>query len=118
MRASGAKAQHAQKAAAKARKPAGARAASQSKKPTTRRESLDRVLSDAALLERLTLFELAARRGTTTTGDPELDAKIAAFDRASQLQAEAQREMNVLREMMMEQRKKDDENLKAWIRMI
>jgi hypothetical protein len=110
---------HRAQAAAKAHRPAAHRStAAAGKKPAAARTSTDRAETEQQILDRLAALELAVARRGASTGDPDLDAQIAAFDRATQQQAESQRQMNVLREMMMEQRKRDEENLKKWIAMI
>ena len=50
--------------------------------------------------------------------DARLDRLRSDFDFAQQQRAEFLREMNILRDMAMEQRKKDDELLKKWIALI
>ena len=47
-----------------------------------------------------------------------LDRQQARFDYELAERAELQREMNALRALEMEQLKRDDENLKEWIRLI
>ena len=50
--------------------------------------------------------------------DARLDGLRSEFDYSQQQRAEFLREMNILRDMAMEQRKKDDELIKKWIAMI
>jgi hypothetical protein len=50
--------------------------------------------------------------------DPQLQQQRAEFDTIARYQAEMYRELNVLRDMMLEQMKHDDEYLKAMIRLI
>jgi hypothetical protein len=50
--------------------------------------------------------------------DPALQQQRAEFDMIARYQAEMYRELNVLRDMMLEQMKHDDEYLKAMIRLI
>ncbi len=65
---------------------------------------------DAALAEALAKV--------STPADQELAKQQAEFDRMLALKAEQQREANAIRDMAMEQLKKDDEVLKKWIAMI
>ncbi len=65
----------------------------------------------------------AARSGKTDeepppADDPALQRQRAEFDTIARYQAEMYRELNVLRDMMLEQMKHDDEYLKAMIRLI
>jgi hypothetical protein len=50
--------------------------------------------------------------------DVALLAQQAAFDRMMQLRAELQREANAMRELAMEQVKRDDQLMNAWIKLI
>ena len=50
--------------------------------------------------------------------DARLDRLRSDFDYSQQQRAEFLREMNILRDMAMEQRKKDDELIKKWIALI
>jgi len=50
--------------------------------------------------------------------DPALEQQHAEFDMIARYQAEMYRELNMLRDMMLEQMKHDDEYLKAMIRLI
>jgi hypothetical protein len=119
MRPNGVKAQHALRAAAKPHRPPATRPVAAAKKAAAAPPATDdRVQSALDTLDRLTAYDLAVRGAGGSTGDPALDARIAAFDQSAALQAEMQREMNVLREMAMEQRKRDDEILKKWIALI
>ncbi|GAC1538882.1 MAG: hypothetical protein NVS2B17_13420 [Candidatus Velthaea sp.] len=53
-----------------------------------------------------------------TADDAALDAERQAFEFALKVQAEREREMNALRDLAMEQVKRDDEVLKKWIALI
>jgi len=53
-----------------------------------------------------------------TAGDAALDAEREAFEFALKVQAEHERELNALRDLAMEQVKRDDETLKKWIALI
>ena len=50
--------------------------------------------------------------------EARLDRFRSDFDFTQQQRAEFLREMNILRDMAMEQRKKDDEQIKKWIALI
>ena len=50
--------------------------------------------------------------------DLALLAQQAAFDRMMQLRAELQREANALRDLAMEQVKRDDSVMSQWIKLI
>ncbi len=50
--------------------------------------------------------------------ETRLDRLRSDFDFTQQQRAEFLREMNILRDMAMEQRKKDDETIKKWIALI
>ena len=50
--------------------------------------------------------------------DVALIAEQAAFDRMMQLRAELQREANALRDLAMEQVKRDDSVMSQWIKLI
>ncbi len=50
--------------------------------------------------------------------EARLDRMRSDFDFAQQMRTEFLREMNILRDMAMEQRKKDDELIKKWIALI
>ncbi len=50
--------------------------------------------------------------------DPDLIQQQQAFDQLMLARAEQQREANVIRDMMTEQLKRDEEVLKKWIEMI
>ena len=58
--------------------------------------------------------------GTPPVGpeDVALLAQQAAFDRMMQLRAELQREANALRDLAMEQVKRDDSVMSQWIKLI
>lgn len=60
----------------------------------------------------------AAKRGPDEPEDPAVQAQHADFDMRMDEQAELEREANVLRDMMLEQLKNDDEALKKYIAMI
>ncbi|HTW83646.1 MAG TPA: hypothetical protein VMD91_06235 [Candidatus Sulfotelmatobacter sp.] len=53
-----------------------------------------------------------------TTDDADLIERQAAFDRFMQMRAELDREANALRELAMEQIKRDDSIMNAWIKLI
>jgi hypothetical protein len=59
-----------------------------------------------------------ARRLKDQDRQTEIDRIHAGFDADAAERAEYQREMNVLRDMAMEQQKHDDEILKKWIALI
>jgi hypothetical protein len=59
-----------------------------------------------------------ARRLKDQDRQSEIDRIHAGFDADAAERAEYQREMNVLRDMAMEQQKHDDEILKKWIALI
>jgi hypothetical protein len=64
---------------------------------------------------------MAVRSSARTAKPPASDAvaaQQAQFDEEMEERAELQREANVLRDMMLEQLKADDEALKKWIAMI
>jgi hypothetical protein len=64
---------------------------------------------------------MAVRSSPRTAKPPANDAlaaQQAQFDEEMEERAELQREANVLRDMMLEQLKADDEALKKWIAMI
>jgi hypothetical protein len=50
--------------------------------------------------------------------DVALIGQQAAFDRMMQLRAELQREANALRDLAMEQVKRDDQVMNTWIKLI
>jgi len=50
--------------------------------------------------------------------DVALLAQQAAFNRMMQLRAELQREANAMRDLAMEQVKRDDQLMNAWIKLI
>jgi hypothetical protein len=55
---------------------------------------------------------------TPPPADPDLIQQQQAFDQLMLAKAEQQREANVIRDMMTEQLKRDEEVLKKWIEMI
>jgi hypothetical protein len=61
---------------------------------------------------------LAALVARLSADDEALERRTEEFDQVTRMQAEIEREMNALRDMAMEQMKKDDENLKKWIELI
>ncbi len=54
----------------------------------------------------------------STPADQELAKQQQAFDQLLQAKAEQQREANAIRDMELEQLKRDEEVLKKWIEMI
>lgn len=61
----------------------------------------------------------AAKDGAAPpSDDPALQQQRLEFDMIARYQAEMYRELNVLRDMALEQMKHDDEYLKAMIRLI
>jgi|GEM_PF-1933963 hypothetical protein len=82
--------------------------------PTTRSSSASRGgASKTPAAKRVTDDERA-----TPPDDPALQQQRAEFDMIARYQAEMYRELNILRDMMLEQMKHDDEYLKSMIRMI
>ena len=61
---------------------------------------------------------MVARRLKDQDRQADIDRIHADFDANAALRAEYQRQMNVLRDMAMEQQKHDDEILKKWISLI
>jgi hypothetical protein len=61
---------------------------------------------------------LPVARRAPAPEDQALAQQAQAFDTTVRLRSEAEREMNALREMSMEQVKRDDELLKKWIALI
>jgi hypothetical protein len=59
-----------------------------------------------------------AAAAPATPGDLALLAQQSQFDAMIASQAEQQREMNVLRDMAMQQVKRDDSTMSAWIKLI
>jgi hypothetical protein len=53
-----------------------------------------------------------------TQDDLDLITRQAAFDRFMQMRAELDREANALRDLAMEQIKRDDSVMHAWIKLI
>jgi len=53
-----------------------------------------------------------------TPNDFEALARQSAFDAIAASRAEAQREMNILRDLAMQQVKRDDANVGNWIKLI
>jgi hypothetical protein len=62
--------------------------------------------------------ETAAAKPPATPGDTDVIRQQQAFDQLMLAKAEQQREANVIRDMMTEQLKRDEEVLKKWIEMI
>jgi hypothetical protein len=60
----------------------------------------------------------AAAKEPATPDDLAMLAQQRAFDAVAAMQAERQREMNVLRDLAMQQIKRDDQNVGDWIRLI
>lgn len=61
----------------------------------------------------------AAHAGAPVTADDvDLLAQQAAFDRMTMIRAELQREANALRDLAMEQIKRDDAVMGQWIKLI
>jgi hypothetical protein len=94
--------------------------------PASQAEPLD-VTAESTPDTSATLAQDVARRAAQLLVDEHeadavrqtrLDRLKADFDFDQQERAELLREMNVLREMAMEQQKKDDELLKKWIALI
>ena len=73
-------------------------------------------LSPSASAETETLARPAAHEPTPE--EQALAEQAAAFNQSVRLQSEAEREMNALLAMSMEQIKHDDEFLKKWIALI
>jgi hypothetical protein len=61
---------------------------------------------------------LAALVARLAADDDAVERRAEAFDQVTRMRAEIERELNALRDMAVDQRKKDDENLKKWIEMI
>lgn len=59
-----------------------------------------------------------AARQPGTPGDVAALAQQSAFDAVAAAQAEQQREWNVLRDLAMQQVKRDDQTVGEWIRLI
>jgi hypothetical protein len=60
----------------------------------------------------------AAPKEPATPEDLGALAQQRAFDAIASAQAEQQREMNVLRDLAMQQLKRDDQSMNDWIKMI
>jgi hypothetical protein len=69
-------------------------------------------------LARRTALMLVETNGQQEEAQARLDRMRSAFDGAQQERAELLREMDVLRDMALEQQKRDDETLKKWIALI
>ena len=54
----------------------------------------------------------------STPADSELAARQSAFDRMLRERAEREREANAISQLSVEQAKRDDELMRAWIRLI
>ncbi|HEX3462973.1 MAG TPA: hypothetical protein VHS78_02825 [Candidatus Elarobacter sp.] len=59
-----------------------------------------------------------ARAAPATPGDVEALARQSAFDAVAAAQAEQQREWNVLRDLAMQQVKRDDQVVGDWVKLI
>jgi len=62
--------------------------------------------------------EAATAKPPATPDDTDVIQQQQAFDQLMLARAEQQREANVIRDMMTEQLKRDEEVLKKWIEMI
>jgi hypothetical protein len=60
----------------------------------------------------------AAAHEPASPGDVAALAQQSAFDAVAAAQAEAQREWNVLRDLAMQQVKRDDQTVGEWIKLI
>jgi hypothetical protein len=74
-------------------------------------------IAEAPAGDRVPLALPVAHRAPASD-DPAVAQQAQAFDTAVRLRSEAEREMNALRELSMEQIKRDDELLKKWIALI
>ena len=72
----------------------------------------------AAVVHATTAHAAKAPAHPATSEDADLIERQAAFDRFMQLRAELDREANALRELAMEQIKRDDAFMNAWIKLI
>jgi len=72
----------------------------------------------AAVLHATTAHATKAPAHPATAEDADLIERQAAFDRFMQLRSELDREANALRELAMEQIKRDDAFMNAWIKLI
>jgi hypothetical protein len=59
-----------------------------------------------------------AAAGPASPGDLAALAEQAAFDAVASARAEQLREMNVLRDLAMQQVKRDDQTMNAWIKLV
>jgi len=59
-----------------------------------------------------------AAAAPASPGDLTALAEQAAFDAVTSARAEQQREMNVLRDLAMQQVKRDDQTMNEWIKLI
>ena len=59
-----------------------------------------------------------ALRKVATPADAELAARQSAFDRMLKERAELEREANAIGQLTLQQLKRDDELLQAWIKLI
>ena len=59
-----------------------------------------------------------ALKKVSSPEDSELAARQAAFDRMLKERAELEREANAISQLSMQQAKRDDELMQAWIRLI
>ncbi len=84
----------------------------------------DSIPDTAALADSITRRVQMLAAKAAKSGDVDLDAQLridrlhAEFDSSQAERAELMREANVLRDMAMEQQKRDDEILKKWISLI
>ena len=60
----------------------------------------------------------AAAAAPATPGDLTALTEQAAFDAVASARAEQLREMNVLRDLAMQQVKRDDQTMNAWIKLV
>jgi hypothetical protein len=72
----------------------------------------------AAAVHAATTHATKAAAHPATTDDADLIERQMAFDRFMQMRAELDREANALRELAMEQIKRDDSVMNAWIKLI
>ena len=70
------------------------------------------------LAERIAAAVLAAQAGAGNSDEAAALAQRMQFDTVLRQRAELDREMNALRDLAMEQVKRDDELLKKWIALI
>jgi len=70
------------------------------------------------LAERIAAAVVAAQAGAGNTDETAALAQRMQFDTVLRQRAELDREMNALRDLAMEQVKRDDDLLKKWIALI